>query len=194
VRLPSDWNGIEGQVAAAFNDILAYQDLLSREVERVSEIVGREGQLAPRMSFPGAVGGWASQVDRLNSLLDDLVRPTTEISRVIGAVTRGDPGQSIALEVNGRPLKGEFLRAATLVDAMIERLAVFTSEVTRVAREIGTEGKLGGQAEMPGASGTWKDLLDSVNFIASNLSGQLRDVAEVASAVAKRGPLAQNHG
>src|SRR5258707_11154070 len=137
------------------------------------------------MSIPGAIGEWAAKVDCFNSLLDNLVRPTTEISRTIGAIAKGDLGQSIELEVDGRPLKGEFLRLARLVNAMIEQLAVFTSEVTRVAREVGTEGKLGGQAAVPGIAGTWKDLTDSVNFMASNLTGQVRNIAEVTTAVAK---------
>jgi len=184
VRLPSDWDGIDGQIAAAFNDVLACQDLVSREVGRLSQIVGKHGQLAQRMSVPGAVGGWAAIVNCLNSLLDDLVRPTIEVSRMIGAVTRGDLGQSMDLEVDERPLKGEFLRSARLVNTMIEQFVVFTSEVTRVAREVGTEGKLGGQAQVTTASGVWKELTDSVNRMANNLTGQVRNIAEVTVAVA----------
>ena len=135
----------------------------------MSETVGKEGRLKQRMSLPGAIGGWAEQVDSINTLLDDLVRPTTEVARTIGAVAKGDLGQSMDLLVDGRPLRGEFLRSANLVNTMIEQLSVFTSEVTRVAREVGTEGKLGGQAEVPEVAGTWKDLTDNVNFMASNL-------------------------
>jgi signal transduction histidine kinase/HAMP domain-containing protein/DNA-binding response OmpR family regulator len=184
VRLPSDWDGIDGQIAAAFNQAISYEDRLSHEVERLSRTVGREGQVKQRMSVPGAIAGWAAKVDCFNALLDDLVRPTTEISQAIGAVARGDLGHSIELEVDGRPLKGEFLRSAKLVNTMIEQLAVFTSEVTRVAREVGTEGKLGGQAQVKGVSGVWKELTDSVNQMAGNLTAQVRNIAEVTIAVA----------
>jgi PAS domain S-box-containing protein len=184
VRLPSDWDGIDGQIAAAFNQAISYEDRLSHEVERLGRTVGREGRLKQRMSVSGAIAGWAAKVDCFNTLMDDLVRPTAEISRTIGAVARGDLGQSIELEVDGRPLKGEFLRSAQLVNTMIEQLAIFTSEVTRVAREVGTEGKLGGQAQVKGVSGVWKELTDSVNQMAGNLTAQVRNIAEVTIAVA----------
>src|SRR5215472_15221340 len=183
-RLPSDWDGVDGQIAAAFNQALSYEGQLSNELARLSRTVGREGQLNQRMSVPGAIGGWAATVECLNALLDDLARPTTEISRTVGAVAKGDLGQSIELEVDGRPLKGEFFRSAKLVNAMIEQLAVFTSEVTRVAREVGTEGNLGGQAQVKGVSGVWKELTDSVNQMAGNLTAQVRNIAEVTIAVA----------
>ncbi|HLQ89047.1 MAG TPA: HAMP domain-containing protein [Xanthobacteraceae bacterium] len=184
VRLPSDWPGIEGQIAAAFNHALSHEHVISREAGRLSRVVGKEGRLQQRMSLPGAVGGWAAKVDSLNTLLDDLVRPTTEISRTIGAVAKGDLGQSMELEVDGRPLKGEFLRSAKLVNTMIEQLSVFTSEVTRVAREVGTEGKLGGQAQVKGVSGVWRELTESVNQMAGNLTAQVRNIADVTIAVA----------
>ena len=154
------------------------------EVTRVSETVGKEGRLRQRMSMPGAIGGWASEVDSINTLIDDLVRPTTEIARTIGAVAKGDLAESMDLEVDGRALKGEFLRFAKLVNTMIQQLSVFTSEVTRVAREVGTEGKLGSQAQVKGVSGVWKDLTDSVNQMAGNLSAQMRNIAEVTIGVA----------
>src|SRR4029077_6833375 len=176
--------GIDGQIAAAFNQALSHEDQLSREVERLSRIVGREGRLTQRMSGPGAIGGGAAQADCFNTLLDDLVRPTTEISRTIGAVAKGDLAQSMELEVDGRPLRGEFLRSAKLVNTMIQQLAVFTSEVTRVAREVGTEGKLGGQAQVRGVSGVWKELTESVNQMAGNLTAQGRSIADVTIAVA----------
>ena len=184
VRLPSDWDGIDGQIAAAFNQAVSHEDRISHETERLGRTIGREGRLTQRMSVPGAIGGWAAKVDCFNSLLDDLVRPTTQIARTIGAVAKGDLGQTIELEVDGRPLKGEFLRSAKLVNAMIEQLAVFTSEVTRVAREVGTQGKLGGQARVKGASGVWKELTDSVNQMARNLTAQVRNIAGVTIAVA----------
>ncbi|MCY7308692.1 MAG: hybrid sensor histidine kinase/response regulator, partial [Rhodoferax sp.] len=163
MRLPIDWVGTDGRIAEAFNQIIAYEMRHTGEVKRLSVAVGKEGRLQQRMSVPGAIGGWAQKVDSLNTLLDDLVRPTTEVARTIGAVAKGDLGQSMELEVDGRALRGEFLRSAKLVNSMIEQLSVFTSEVTRVAREVGTEGKLGGQAKVKGVSGVWKDLTDSVN-------------------------------
>ena len=184
VRLPVGWAGTDGQIAEAFNQALAHQDRITREVTRLSVAVGKEGRLKQRMSVPGAIGGWAAKVDSLNTLLDDLVRPTTDVARTIGAVAKGDLGQSMELEVDGRALKGEFLRSAKLVNSMIEQLSVFTSEVTRVAREVGTEGKLGGQAQVKGVSGVWKDLTESVNQMAGNLTAQVRNIADVTIAVA----------
>src|SRR5262245_58316381 len=184
VRLPVDWLGTEGRIAEACNQAVVLEDRIAREVARLSMTVGKEGRLRQRMSLPGAMGGWSATADSLNTLIDDLVRPTTEIARTIGAVAKGDLDQSMELEVDGRPLKGEFLRSAKLVNAMIEQLAVFTSEVTRVAREVGTEGNLGGQAQVKGVSGVWKELTDSVNQMAGNLTAQVRNIAEVTIAVA----------
>ncbi|MET0971578.1 MAG: HAMP domain-containing protein, partial [Tardiphaga sp.] len=185
VRLPSNWPGMDGRIAEAFNQSVAYEARISREVARLSLTVGKEGRLRQRMTLPGATGGWAEKVDSINTLLDDLVRPTTEVARTIGGVAKGDLGQSMDLEVDGRPLKGEFLRSAKLVNTMIEQLAVFTSEVTRVAREVGTEGKLGGQAQVRGVSGVWRELTESVNQMAGNLTAQVRNIADVTTAVAK---------
>jgi HAMP domain-containing protein/signal transduction histidine kinase/DNA-binding response OmpR family regulator len=184
VRLPSNWPGLDGRIAEAFNQSVAYEARISREVARLSDTVGKEGRLKQRMTLPGATGGWAEKVDSINTLLDDLVRPTTEVARTIGAVAKGDLGQSMELEVDGRPLKGEFLRSAKLVNTMIEQLSVFTSEVTRVAREVGTEGKLGGQAQVRGVSGVWRELTESVNQMAGNLTAQVRNIADVTIAVA----------
>ncbi len=184
VRLPAEWEGTEGLIAEAFNQVISFEDRTSREVARLSVVVGKDGRLKQRMSMPGAIGQWATRVDNWNTLLDDLVRPTTEAARTIGAVAKGDLGQSMELEVDGRPLKGEFLRSAKLVNTMIEQLSVFTSEVTRVAREVGTEGKLGGQADVKGVSGVWKELTESVNRMAGNLTAQVRNIAEVTIAVA----------
>ena len=184
VRLPTDWLGANARIAEAFNQTIAQKQRISSEVTRLSETVGKEGRLKQRMSLPGAIGGWAKDSESINTLIDDLVRPTTEIARTIGAVAKGDLGQSMELEVDGRTLKGEFLRSAKLVNTMIEQLSVFTSEVTRVAREVGTEGKLGGQAQVKGVSGVWKDLTDSVNQMAGNLTAQVRNIADVTIAVA----------
>jgi len=184
VRLPGDWAGTDGRIAEAFNEAIGREGDITKEASRLSATVGKEGRLTQRMNVPGAVGGWADKVDSLNTLIDDLVRPTIDIARTIGAVAKGDLDQSMDLQVDGRALKGEFLRSARLVNSMIEQLAVFTSEVTRVAREVGTEGKLGGQAKVKGVSGVWKDLTDSVNQMAGNLTAQVRNIAEVTIAVA----------
>ncbi|MBS0445421.1 MAG: HAMP domain-containing protein [Proteobacteria bacterium] len=183
-RLPSDWDGVDGQIAAVFNQAIKHEERISAQVARLSATVGKEGRLRQRLSMSGSIGGWAAKVDAINTLIDDLVRPTTEIARTIGAVAKGDLGQAMELEVDGRELKGEFLRSARLVNTMIEQLSVFTSEVTRVAREVGIEGKLGGQAQVKGVSGVWRELTDSVNQMAGNLTDQVRNIAEVTIGVA----------
>ncbi|MEO7192645.1 MAG: HAMP domain-containing protein, partial [Vicinamibacterales bacterium] len=184
VRLPPDLMGIEGKLADVFNEIAVLGDRRAQEVARVCRMVGKEGKLKERMWVPGAIGARADEVVALNTLIDDLVWPTTEVTRAVGAVANGDLTQSMSLEVDGRPLEGEFLRSAKLVNTMIDRLSVFTSEVTRVAREVGTEGKLGGQAQVRGVSGVWKELTDSVNQMAGNLTAQVRNIADVTIAVA----------
>ncbi len=183
-RMPTDLVGIEGKIADVLNEIMAVSERRASETARVCRVVGKEGRVKERMRVPGAVGGWADEVGALNTLIDDLVWPTTEVTRAVGAVAKGDLTQAMALEVDGRPLEGEFLRSAQLVNKMIEQLSVFTSEVTRVAREVGTEGKLGGQAQVKGVSGVWKELTESVNQMAGNLTAQVRNIAEVTIAVA----------
>jgi HAMP domain-containing protein len=184
VRMPTDCTGVDGKLADAFNEIALVSERRAREAVRVCRTVGREGMLTQRMTVPGAFGGWADEVAAINTLIDHLVWPTTEVTRAIGAVAKGDLTQSMALEADGRPLEGEFLRSAKLVNSMIEQLSVFTSEVTRVAREVGTEGKLGGQAQVKGVSGVWRELTDSVNQMAGNLTAQVRNIADVTIAVA----------
>ncbi|HET9267490.1 MAG TPA: HAMP domain-containing protein, partial [Vicinamibacterales bacterium] len=184
VRLPTHWPGADARLAEAFNQAIGHTERMSSEITRLSATVGKEGRLRQRMSLPGATGGWAAECESFNTLIDDLVRPTAEIARTIGAVARGDLGQSMELEVDGRELKGEFLRSAKLVNTMIEQLALFAAEVTRVAREVGTEGKLGGQAQVKRVSGVWKELTDSVNQMAGNLTAQVRNIADVTIAVA----------
>src|SRR5262249_35111460 len=183
-RLPAGWSGVFGKIAEAFNEVAALNDRRVRENQRVCQAVGKEGKLRQRMSVPGAAGAWSDEISQFNRLVDDLVWPTTEVARTIGAVAKGDLGQSMALETDGRPLEGEFLRSAKLVNKMIDQLSVFTSEVTRVAREVGTEGKLGGQAQVKGVSGVWKELTESVNQMAGNLTAQVRNIADVTIAVA----------
>ncbi len=184
VRMPSDWTGVSGKIADTLNDIISTKEKMVETVTEVSRVVGREGHLTQRADVPGVVGGWATIISSVNTLIDDLVRPTTEMARVIGAVAKGDLSQTMALEVDGHPLKGQYLRAAMTANTMVEQLSSFSSEVTRVAREVGTEGKLGGQAQVKGVAGTWKDLTDSVNSMAGNLTSQVRNIAEVTTAVA----------
>src|SRR5689334_14355749 len=183
-RMSVDFVGVEGKIADLFNDILSVSSRRAEETARVCRVVGKEGKLKERMRVPGAGGGWADEVAALNTLIDDLVWPTTEVTRAVGAVAKGDLTQAMALDVDGRPLEGEFLRSAQLVNKMIDQLSVFASEVTRVAREVGTEGKLGGQAQVKGVSGVWKDLTESVNQMAGNLTAQVRNIADVTIAVA----------
>src|SRR6195256_4381623 len=184
VRLPGDWTGEAGKIADTFNDILELSDRTAKELERVSRVVGKEGKIMHRASVPAAAGSWLRLVDSTNLLIDDMARPTSEMARVIGAVANGDLSERMTLEVDGRPLKGEFLRTVKIVNSMVDQLGSFASEVTRVAREVGTEGKLGGEAKVKGVAGTWKDLTDSVNSMASNLTSQVRNIAEVTTAVA----------
>src|SRR5580692_327783 len=163
VRLPLDWNGTSGKIADSFNDVVERNERMAQELERLSRVVGKEGKLAKRGTLGDVTGFWRDSIDAVNLLIDDLVHPTSETARVIGAVAQGDLSQTMALEVDGQPLQGEFLRTAKTVNKMVDQLGSFAAEVTRVAREVGTEGKLGGQAKVKGVAGTWKDLTDSVN-------------------------------
>jgi HAMP domain-containing protein/CheY-like chemotaxis protein/signal transduction histidine kinase len=184
VRLPVSWVGLEGKIADTFNEIVAANEQMATELNRVGQAVGKEGKTRERTRFQQSRGSWAKMEVSVNTLVEDLLRPTTEVTRAIAAVAQGNLAQTVRLDVGGRPLEGEFLRSANIVNTMIQQLGVFTAEVTRVAREVGTDGKLGGQAQVPGVAGTWKDLTDSVNSMASNLTGQVRNIAEVATAVA----------
>src|ERR1700710_2506242 len=185
VRLPIHWSGVAGRVADAFNDVVEQNANMAEELARLRQVVGKEGQLKQRASLREARGFWGESIDCINALIDDLVHPTSEVARVIGAVAQGDLSKSMALEVEGRPLEGEFLRTAKTINKMVDQLGNFSAEVTRVAREVGTEGKLGGQAKVKGVAGTWKDLTDSVNSMAGNLTAQVRNIADVTTAVAK---------
>jgi HAMP domain-containing protein/CheY-like chemotaxis protein/signal transduction histidine kinase len=184
VRLPGSWTGLEGKIADTFNSIVAANQQMAQELKRVGQVVGKEGRTRERTRFHEARGAWGDIEVSVNTLVEDLLRPTAEVTRAIAAVAQGNLTQTVRLDVDGRPLEGEFLRSANIVNTMIQQLGVFTAEVTRVAREVGTDGKLGGQAQVPGVAGTWKDLTDSVNSMASNLTGQVRNIAEVATAVA----------
>ncbi|MGA9587569.1 MAG: HAMP domain-containing protein, partial [Terracidiphilus sp.] len=184
VRLPVSWTGLPGKIADNFNEIVTANEQMAFELKRVGQAVGKEGKTRERIRVEHRRGAWDDMEVSVNTLVEDLLRPTTEVTRAIAAVAQGNLTQTVRLDVDGRPLEGEFLRSANIVNTMIQQLGVFTAEVTRVAREVGTDGKLGGQAVVPGVAGTWKDLTDSVNSMASNLTGQVRNIAEVATAVA----------
>ena len=184
VRMTGDHLGIEGKIADVFNEIVAANQRMAQQLERVGQVVGREGKTRQRVKFDLSSGSWADMEGSVNTLIDDLLWPTREVTRAVAAVAQGDLLQTVQLDVDGRPLGGEFLQSATIVNTMIKQLSVFTSEVTRVAREVGTEGKLGGQAQVPEVTGVWKDLTESVNSMANNLTGQVRNIAEVTIAVA----------
>jgi len=184
VRLPVDQTGIAGKIADTLNDIFRLNERMASEFARISSAVGKEGKINQRASMGSVSGDWAECLDSVNGLIGDLVQPSTEVARVIGSVAKGDLSQTMALDVDGRSLKGEFLHTARVVNTMVAQLNSFASEVTRVAREVGTEGKLGGQAVVKGVAGVWKDLTDSVNFMAGNLTAQVRNIAEVTTAVA----------
>ncbi|PYK26916.1 MAG: hybrid sensor histidine kinase/response regulator, partial [Verrucomicrobia bacterium] len=183
-RLPEDWTGVPGKIADTFNAVIERNERMTRELERIGRVVGKEGRIAQRASIGEGTNSWADAIGSINNLIGDLVQPTSELARVIGAVAKGDLSQTMATEIEGRPLKGEFLHTAKTVNAMVGQLSAFASEVTRVAREVGTEGKLGGQAKVKGVAGTWKDLTDNVNLMASNLTSQVRNIAAVTTAVA----------
>ena len=183
-RLPVDRTGVAGKIADTLNDIFKLNERMASEFARISSAVGKEGKISQRADLGSVSGDWAACLDSVNGLIGDLVQPSTEVARVIGSVAKGDLSQTMALEVDGRSLKGEFLHTARVVNTMVAQLNSFASEVTRVAREVGTEGKLGGQAVVKDVGGVWKDLTDSVNSMAGNLTAQVRNIAEVTTAVA----------
>ncbi len=185
VRMPLNEIGVPGKIADTLNDILDLNEKMVSEFARISRAVGKDGKISQRASIGSVAGSWAECVESVNSLIGDLVQPSTEVARVIGAVAKGDLSQNMSLEVEGRPLRGEFLHTARVVNTMVQQLNSFASEVTRVAREVGTEGKLGGQAVVTGVAGTWKDLTESVNSMASNLTNQVRNISGVTTAVVK---------
>ena len=184
VRLPDDWTGVAGKIADTFNDVIGTNQRMTEELERIGRVVGKEGRIAQRASLGDVLDCWAHAIGSVNDLIGDLVHPTSEMARVIGAVAKGDLSKTMATEIEGRPLEGEFLRTAKTVNTMVDQLGAFASEVTRVAREVGTEGKLGGQAKVRGVAGTWRDLTENVNLMAGNLTAQVRNIATVTTAVA----------
>ncbi|KYG69679.1 hybrid sensor histidine kinase/response regulator [Bdellovibrio bacteriovorus] len=190
VRMPVGQEGIIAEIGEVLNDIIELNENMANEFVRVRSTVGLEGKMNERVSMGSVRGAWATSVDSVNLLIGDLVQPTQEVARVITSVAKGDLSQKMSLEIESRAVKGEFLRIGTTVNAMVDQLNSFASEVTRVAKEVGTEGKLGGQADVRGASGIWRDLTDNVNSLAGNLTDQVRNIAKVTTAVAK-GDLSQ---
>jgi HAMP domain-containing protein/CheY-like chemotaxis protein/signal transduction histidine kinase len=190
VRLTEEGDDEAVEIAQAFNRVAALNEAMSDELARVSRTVGREGESTDRASLPGVTGDWERSIGSVNALITDLMQPTQEVARTLAAVAQGDLSQKMSLEIEGKQVQGEFLRIATTVNTLVDQLSSFAAEVTRVAREVGTEGRLGGQAQVPNVAGTWKDLTDSVNSMASNLTGQVRNIALVTTAVAN-GDLSQ---
>src|SRR6266700_6373004 len=190
VRCSTSGEGIVSEIGEVLNDIVQLNDDMAKEFVRISKVVGHEGKMTDRASIGTVKGSWAMNMESVNSLIGDLVQPTNEIARVITSVAKGDLSQKMSLEIDGRALKGEFFRIGTTVNIMVDQLNSFAAEVTRVAKEVGTEGKLGGQADVRGASGVWKDLTENVNSLAGNLTAQVRNIAKVTTAVAK-GDLSQ---
>ena len=182
--MPGHWTGLLGKIGDAVNDVVSANQRMAEQLGHVGQVVGKEGKTRQRVKFTVQSGAWGDMEQSVNTLIEDLLWPTTEVTRALAAVAQGDLSQTMRLDVDGRPLQGEFLRSATIVNSMIKQLGVFTSEVTRVAREVGTDGKLGGQADVPDVSGVWKDLTESVNYMASNLTAQVRNISEVTIAVA----------
>ncbi|WP_405950973.1 HAMP domain-containing protein [Streptomyces prunicolor] len=190
-RLTVSGDGVVSEIAAVFNEVADRNLHLTGELSRVRRMVGREGKLTERLETGACEGSWASAIDASNALVDDLVRPVSEVGRVLSAVAEGDLSPRMELRTqaqddgNGHPLRGEFLKVGRTVNNLVDQLSTFTDEVTRVASEVGTEGKLGGQARVRGMSGSWKDLTESVNTMAYRLTAQVRDIALVTTAVAK---------
>ena len=186
VRMPIDKVGLDGKICDTLNEIISLNETLVDELNRARTIIGKEGHLNHRVTLPKyAKGSWSSGADSINSLISDLVHPTIEIAHVISSVAKGNLSQEMPLKIGDHVLQGEFAKIAAEVNDMVKQLNLFSMEVTRVAREVGSEGKLGGQAKVKGVAGVWKDLTDSVNQMAGNLTAQVRNIAEVTTAVAK---------
>jgi HAMP domain-containing protein/signal transduction histidine kinase/CheY-like chemotaxis protein len=194
VRLPVAEAGEEdellAEVAQSFNTLLERNEQLLRELSRIEQSVGVEGRTSTRASLGSMTGSWARAVEAVNSLIEKTAWPVTEATSVLGLVANGDLSRDMSLSMDGAPLQGDFQDLATMVKAVVHRLRTVSSGVSRVVREIGAEGKLGGNASVEGLNGTWKALVDDVNLLANNLSAQVRNIALVSTAIAK-GDLSQ---
>ena len=185
VRMPLDQVGVSGKICDTLNEIIELNQNMTKEFTLASNTIGKQGKLNHRIELANAKGSWQTGVASLNTLISDLVHPTIEIAGVISSVAKGNLSQEMPMQIGDHVLQGEFARIAKEVNDMVKQLNLFSREVTRVALEVGTEGKLGGQAKVKGVGGVWKDLTDSVNQMASNLTAQVRNIAEVTTAVAK---------
>ncbi|MGN6602352.1 MAG: HAMP domain-containing protein, partial [Ginsengibacter sp.] len=186
VRIPVTSIGIDGKVCDTINEIISLNEILFQELKQARETIGKKGQLTHRVELPrSARGAWSEGVESINNLISDLVHPTIEIANVISSVAKGNLSHEMPLKIADHKLEGEFGRIAREVNHMVKQLNLFSMEVTRVAREVGSEGLLGVQAKVKGVAGVWKDLTDSVNHMAGNLTSQMRNIAEVTTAVAK---------
>ena len=179
-RLPHTGDPLMDEIAAVFNSMTDQLALFTSEVTRVAREVGTDGKLGGQAQVPGVAGTWKDLTESVNAMADNLTGQVRDIAQVATAVARGDLSQKITVDV-----KGEMLALKDTLNTMVDQLSAFADEVTRVAREVGTEGSLGGQAQVPGVGGTWRDLTDSVNFMAGNLTSQVRNIAEVTTAVAR---------
>jgi HAMP domain-containing protein/CheY-like chemotaxis protein/signal transduction histidine kinase len=178
-KITVDVRGEILQLKETLNTMVDQLNRFAGEVTRVAREVGTEGRLGGQANVPGVAGTWKDLTDNVNSMAGNLTGQVRNIAEVTTAVAKGDLSKKITVDV-----KGEILELKNTVNTMVDQLNAFASEVTRVAREVGTEGKLGGQAQVPEVAGTWKDLTDNVNFMASNLTAQVRNIAEVATAIA----------
>ena len=184
-RMPYDNVGLSGKICDTLNEIISLNEGMMHEFTRAGNTIGKQGKLTQRIELPSTKGEWMTGVNSLNVLISDLVHPTIEIAHVISSVAKGNLSQEMPEEIGDHKLEGEFLRIAKEVNYMVKQLNLFSMEVTRVAREVGSEGKLGGQAKVKGVGGVWKDLTDSVNHMAGNLTNQVRNIAEVTTAIAR---------
>src|SRR5215471_2311619 len=179
-RLPPSPDPLMDEIATVFNAMTDQLALVTSEVTRVAREVGTEGKLGGQAKVPGLAGNWGDLTDSVNSMAGNLTGQVRDVARVATAVAKGDLSQKITVDV-----KGEMVQLKETINTMVDELSAFADEVTRVAREVGTEGRLGGQARVPHVAGTWKDLTDNVNSMANNLTSQVRNIAQVTTAVAQ---------
>ncbi|WP_410098623.1 HAMP domain-containing protein [Streptomyces sp. STR69] len=184
-KAPETGHGMVAELTAAFNQIMDRSTHFNSETQRVKRELIRHGRLDERLSASPGQGGWTSRVNDVNQLLDALVAPAANATRVLDAVAGGDLTQRVDLHDGSRQLRGDLRRLGRAVNKMVDQLSLFTGEVTRVAREVGTEGRLGGRAKVQGLSGSWRDVTEAVNTMASRLTAQVRDIALVTTAVAR---------
>ncbi|WP_406352193.1 HAMP domain-containing protein [Streptomyces sp. NBC_00658] len=184
-KVPETGHGLVADLSTMFNQIMDRSSHFNSEVQRVRRDLVRHGRLDERLSASPGQGSWTTRVNDVNQLLDALVAPAANATRVLDAVAGGDLTQRVDLHDGNRQLRGDLRRLGRAVNKMVDQLSLFTGEVTRVAREVGTEGRLGGRAKVTGLSGSWRDVTEAVNTMASRLTAQVRDIALVTTAVAR---------